>query len=125
MSHFSKIKTQFVVKEYLLKALKDLGYEYEEGNLDLSGFATNKTRVDIRVPIKFSYDIGFRKVGEIYELIADWWGVRGIKRKEFTDKLTQRYAYHVTCAKLTEQGFSLVEETSESGNIHLVLRRMT
>ena len=31
MSHFSRIKTQMVEKEYLLLALKDAGYSCEEG----------------------------------------------------------------------------------------------
>jgi hypothetical protein len=125
MSHFSKIKTQFVEKEFLLKALKDLGYEYEEGEQTINGFGGNKAKVDILIRLRLSYDIGFRKNGDSYEIIADWWGVHGVKQKEFTEKLLQRYAYHATCAKLEAQGFSIVnEETSEKGKIHMVLRRL-
>jgi hypothetical protein len=40
-------------------------------------------------------------------------------------QLTQRYAYQAACAKLEAQGFALAsEEVKESGEIHLVLRRM-
>jgi hypothetical protein len=124
MSHFSRIKTQMIEKEYLLKALEDLGYSYEEGNVTVSGFQGEQTPVDIRIPMNIGYDIGFRKVRDRYEVIADWWGVTGLKQKEFTNALMQRYAYHVTLAKLESQGFTLVsEETGDRDQIRLVLRR--
>jgi hypothetical protein len=81
MSHFSRIKTQMIEKEYLLKALEDLGYSYEEGNVTVSGFQGEQTPVDIRIPMNIGYDIGFRKVRDRYEVIADWWGVTGLKPK--------------------------------------------
>jgi hypothetical protein len=124
MSHFSRLKTQMIEKEYLLKALEDLGYSYEEGNVTVSGFQGEQTPVDIRIPMNIGYDIGFRKVRDRYEVIADWWGVTGLKQKEFTNALMQRYAYHVTLAKLESQGFTLVsEETGDRDQIRLVLRR--
>jgi hypothetical protein len=124
MSHFSRIKTQMIEKEYLLKALEDLGYSYEEGNVTVSGFQGEQTPVDIRIPMNIGYDIGFRKVRDRYEVIADWWGVTGLNQKEFTNTLMQRYAYHVTLTKLESQGFTLVsEETGDRDQIRLVLRR--
>ncbi len=128
MSHFSRIRTQMVEKEFLLKALEDAGYAYEEGeNLQVKGFGGNKAPVAIRVKSKklLSYDIGFQKQGDTYECVADWWGIRGIDQKEFMQTVQQRYAYHATRAKLEAQGFDLVEETQEEGGrIHLRLRRM-
>ena len=124
MSHISRIKTKMEVKEYILEAIKDLGYSYEEGNLALSGFG-EKTRVDIKIHMRLSYDIGLRSTPNGYEIVADWWGVRGVKRQELTDKLMQRYAVHATKANLEEQGFSLVsEENQENGQIRLVLPRV-
>lgn len=124
MSHISRIKTKMEVKEYLLMAITDLGYRYEEGDQTLSGFG-EKTHVDIKIHMRLSYDIGLRSTPNGYEIIADWWGVRGVKRQELTDKLMQRYAYHATKAKLEEQGFTLVsEENQENGQIRLVLRRV-
>ena len=113
MSHISRIKTRMEVKEYMLKAIEDLGYKYEEGNLPLSGFVDH-VYVDVKIPMRLSFDIGFRSTSKGYEIIADWWGVRGIKRKEFTDRLMQRYAYHAAKAKMEEQGFSLVSEENKS-----------
>lgn len=125
MSHFSKIKTQMVDKKYILQALKDLGFTYQEGDQQVTGFGGQKTAVDIRIPLKFSYDIGLRKKGSAYEIIADWFGVKGVKQKDFTNRLMQRYAYHTTRAKLEEQGFDMVEEeVEETGQIRIVLRRM-
>jgi hypothetical protein len=125
MSHFSRLKTQIVDKEYLLQALKDLGYTVEEGDLRISGFGGQAAKVDLKISVRLSNDIGFRKVNGAYEVVADWWGVRGVKQKDFINQLMQRYAYIATRVKLEQQGFSLVEEqTAENGQIRLVLRRM-
>jgi hypothetical protein len=125
MSHFSRIHTQMVDKKFVLQALQDLGFSYQEGEQQVMGFGGQKTQVDIRVPLKMSYDIGLRKKGSAYEIVADWFGVRGINQQEFTQRLMQRYAYHATRGKLEQQGFDMVEEAvEETGQIRIVLRRM-
>jgi hypothetical protein len=112
-------------KEYVKKALKDLGFDYQEGEQQVMGFGGQKMAVDIRVPLKLSYDVGLRKKGNAYEIVADWFGVRGINQKDFTQRLMQRYAYHATRDKLEQQGFNMVEEkVEETGQIRIVLRRM-
>jgi hypothetical protein len=124
MSHISRVKTQMVEKEFLCQALKDLGYDFEEGDLEIQGAGRKKAHVAIKINLRLSFDIGFQKNGDAYEIVADWYGVRGPKKKEFTEKVKQRYAYFATRAKLEEQGFTLVsEEVGEQGKIHLVLRR--
>lgn len=125
MSHFSRINTKMDDKKYVLMALKDLGFSYEEGAQQVRGFSGITMDVDIRVPLKLSYDLGLRKNGSSYEIVADWFGVRGINQKDFTQKLMQRYAYHATRDKLEQQGFAMVEEkVEETGQIRIVLRRM-
>jgi hypothetical protein len=124
LSHITRLKTQMMEKEHLLRALEDLGYHYEEGDLEIRSAGTEKTRVEVKVSLRMSYDIGFRRGPTGYEVVADWWGVRGVNQKDFTTRLQQRYAYHATRAKLEAQGFSLVEETNKDGQIHLTLRRM-
>ena len=125
MSHFSRIQTKIIDKEFALKAIKDLGFTYEEGEQVVSGFGGQKTPVDIRIKLPLSYDIGLRKKGNSYEIIADWFGVRGINREDFTHRLSQRYAYHAAREKLEAQGFNMVEEkVEETGQIRIVLRRM-
>lgn len=125
MSHFSRINTKMEDKKYVLMALKDLGFTYELGDEKVRGFSGQSIKVDIRIPLKLSYDIGLVKRGKTYEIVADWFGVRGINQKDFTQKLMQRYAYYATRDKLEEQGFAMVEEkVEETGQIRLVLRRM-
>jgi Protein of unknown function (DUF1257) len=127
MSHFTRIKTKMVVKEFISQALDDMGYSWEEGNLQMRGFLGESTRVEIKVrtPSK-GYEIGLRKNGDSYEIVADWYGVRGVRKDEFQQQLTQRYAYHAARARLQEQGFDLVSEaTEQDGRLHLVLRRVS
>lgn len=127
MSHFTTIKTKIAEREHLLKALQDLGYEYEVGDLSIRGDMLLPMPVEVRLKPKwFSRAIGFRKSGETYDCVADWTGVRGVQRNEFVQQVNHRYAYHATRAKLEEQGFTVAEEKQEEdGRVHLVLRRMT
>jgi hypothetical protein len=126
MSHFTRLKTQMVEKEYLQQALADLGYACQEGPVDIRGYGGNRTRVDLKIATQNpGYDIGFQKAGNAYDIVADWWGIRDIKREQFLQRVMQRYAYHAARTKLEEQGFALVSEEVQQGEqIHLVLRRM-
>lgn len=126
MSHFTQIKTRIVEKEALLSALRDLGYNPEVGNVEVRGYKGIRTPVEIMIATKSrDYDIGFRKVDGLYEVVADWFGLPDIDRRQFLDQLSQRYAYHAARAKLEDQGFVLAsEEVQPDGRIHLVLRRM-
>jgi hypothetical protein len=114
-----------VEKEYLLAALADLGYQYREGNLSITGPGQTQ-RVEIVVPTSYpGYDIGFVKDHGSYQIVARWWGIRSMDEKSFVGRLTQRYAYHATKASLQREGFDLVAEESEvGGRVHLVLRRV-
>ena len=124
MSHFTRIKTQIVDKEYLLKALDELGYEYETGSVEVRGLAGERTRAEVKVKLGLGREIGFRRVSGTYDVVADTWGL-GINLKDFSQKVTQRYAYHTTIARLQAQGFDLVgEEQAQDGQIRLTLRRM-
>jgi hypothetical protein len=115
-----------VQREHLVAALRDLGHRPEVGALEARGFGGSRTPVEVKVATgSAGYDIGFRPTPDGYEVVADWWGVRGLKQQEFVRQLSQRYAYHATRSKLQEQGFNLVaEEKQADGRIHLVLRRM-
>lgn len=126
MSHFTQLKTRMVEREHLLQALQDLGYHYQQGQLDVYGFAGQHVPVEIKVPTgNKNYDIGFRQTGGFYEIVADWGVIRDIDQEQFRQQLLQRYAYHAARAKLEQQGFTLAgEEVGEDGQIHLVLRRM-
>jgi hypothetical protein len=126
MSHFTRIKTRMVDRAFLLAALRDLGHVPEEGPVEARGYNGIRTSVEIKVPTRQAgYDIGFRQTADGYEVVADWYGIRGIEQKDFVQRLQQRYAYHAARARLQEQGFSLVSEESQAdGRVHLVLRRL-
>jgi hypothetical protein len=124
MSHITRINTQIIEKEVLLQALTDLGYRFEEGDLEIGAASAARVKVQIKVLLRLSLDIGLRQTPRGYEIVADWWGVRGVKQAEFTNALLQRYAYLATRARLEAQGFALVEETTRDGQVHLTLRRV-
>ena len=90
----------------------------------MNGYQGNTTRADLVVSTRnASYDLGFRKHGDTFELVADWYGIKDINQTQLTERLTQRYAYHAVKEKLDQQGFSLVEEVTQDKTIRLVLRR--
>jgi len=126
MSHFSRLKTNLVEKEFLLAALQDMDMKFEEGaDLIVNGFQGANRKADILIKFDVGYPIGLKLNKGKYEIVADWFGVMGLSKKDFTDKLQQRYAYHAAISRLSEQGFTLVEEKNEENQeIHLVLRRM-
>jgi len=126
MSHFTTIQTQVVVKEQLKKALDDLNLTYEEGEVEIRGYGGQRTRVEIRVPTRNpGYDLGFRKQGDVYELVADWWGIKDIQQEVFLNRLTQRYAYHIAKDRLEAQEFTIVEEEVQADQtIHITVRQM-
>lgn len=124
MSHISKLKTEWVDAEILMLALSDLGYHVEKGDLTIASLRGEETRVELKIRPPLSGEIGFRQNKGKFEIVADWFGVLGVKRNTLVRQINQRYAYHAARRKLEEEGFYLVEEKDEAGKIHLLLRRM-
>jgi hypothetical protein len=125
MSHFTRIKTRLVKKAYLVQALRDLGHQPQEGEIFIRGYGGQKTAVEVMIPTQNpGYDLGFKKAGDTYELVADWFGIKDIPKERFLDQLHQRYAYCAVLDRLAEQGFELVEEEELADKaIHLTVRR--
>jgi len=125
MSHFTRLRTKMTTRRTIERALTDLKYEYETGDVSIRGYMGQRTRAEIKVFTGHrGYDIGFSRSNGHFDVVADWWGIRKVKRQKFLDDVTQRYAYHATREKLEEQGFELVEEVTEkSGEVRLLLRR--
>lgn len=125
MSHFTKIKTRLIKKEHLIKALQDLGHNVTDGKVQIRGYEGQKTDVDIMIPTgNEGYEIGFKKEGDSYNLVADWWGIENITPEDLLKQVQQKYAYHAVRERMEEQGFELIEEENEEDNtIHLTLRR--
>ena len=126
MSHFTTVKTRIVSKEHLKKALDDMEMAYQEGQVSIRGYGGKTTSVEIKIPTRNQgYDLGFRKRGDTYELVADWYGIKDINQNELLQRLNQRYAYNVAKDQLESQDFTIVEETVEQDQtIHISVRRM-
>lgn len=125
MSHFSQIKTKISDKRYLVKTLRELGFQPEEGQLYIRGYGGSRSKVEVRIRSGADgYDVGFRKEGAHYVCVADWFGVTGIERQPFLQTLTQRYASIAVKDQLAAQGFSVATEKHVDGRIHLVLRKI-
>lgn len=127
MSHFTKMRTTLTDGDVLERSLRDLGHQVERGQVSVRGFRGQRTPVELRVPTKSrGYDIGFRRNGAAYEMVADWWGIRETTAEPFLATVARQYAVVGARTVLERQGFALVEETREqSGEVRLLLRRLT
>lgn len=129
MPYLTYIKTTMTEKDYLLQAIRDLGYSYAHPRygqvLVVRGTGGRRTRIEFKVKTKkYECDIGFRKSGGTYYIIADWLGIHTTTRNEFVRRLTQRYAYFEILARVQEQGFVVAQEDRyKQGVIHLVLEK--
>ena len=123
MSHISVMKIAFADRDLLLQALKDLGYEAEEGNdLHITN-GVKSVKVDFLVKVPYTESVGFRKGKNGWQLTADWFRVN-LDRKQFENRLKQQYAYLSVKQSLEKQGYLITEETKdEQQRVHIVLRR--
>jgi hypothetical protein len=126
MSHFSKVNTKIIDKKLLLEALEALGYTFIPDRKLVKGFKGVETKADICVSIPGeSYEIGFSRSKNGYQIIADWWGFHKINQETFQNQLMQKYAHLAAVQSLTKQGFTVAKEVNtENGEIQLVLRRI-
>lgn len=122
MSHFTTIKVQIKNSEILHQVLQELGYQVE-CNTKVRGYRGDTTQAEYVIRQKNGYDLGFRRSGENYEIIADFWGTK-INQREFVNSVTQKYAHKTLMATLQEQGFNVEdEEVLEDGTVRVVVGR--
>jgi hypothetical protein len=127
MSHFTKVHTKITDLVCLKQAIADLGYTCEEGGVEVRGYRGAREKADLVIRTGSAYDVGMRKVGDGYELVADWWGVEtgtGISQDTFVNRLTQRYAFHKVMGEVKKQGFSVADvETQPDQTIKVLVRK--
>lgn len=126
MSHFVRVRTQIREREHLVQALRDLHYQYQEGdNLIMRGYQGNQERAEVVVNTGSQFDIGFQRKADEYEVIADWWGVHGntsIRQESFIQSVSRQYSYNLIKDQAREQNLLIEEEeVLESGDIVIVL----
>lgn len=126
MSHFTKIRTTLVDGDLVEEALRELGHRFERGAVDIRGYVRQTVPAEFRISTQSSsYDIGLVKNKGAYEVVADWYGVRGVSQTTFVESLNRVYSVISTKKTLVAQGFNIVSETSENGGAtRIVLRRI-
>lgn len=108
MSHFTTIKVQIKNSEILHQVLQELDYQVE-CNTKVRGYRGNTTEAEYVIRQQNGYDLGFRRYGENYEIVADFWGAK-INQQEFVNSIAQKYAHKTLMATVQEQGFNIEEE---------------
>jgi hypothetical protein len=122
MSHFTTIKVQIKQGQILHQVLQELGYEVEQ-NTKVRGYIGNTTQAEYVIRQKNGYDLGFRKQGENYELVADFWGAK-INQEEFVNNITQKYAHKTLMETIQTEGFNIEEEeVLEDGTVRVIVGR--
>ncbi|NET58138.1 MAG: DUF1257 domain-containing protein [Symploca sp. SIO2E6] len=122
MSHFTTIKVQIKNGEILHQVLQELGHQVE-CNTQVRGYRGKTTEAEYVIRQKNGYDLGFRRTGENYELVADFWGAK-INQQQFVNAISQNYAHKTLMATVQEQGFDVEEEeTLEDGTVRVVVGR--
>ncbi len=120
MSHFTTIKIQIKNSEILQEVLQELGYQVEQ-NAIVRGYRGNTTQAEYVIKQNNGYDLGFRRSGDIYEIVADFWGAK-INQKEFVNNISQKYAHKTLINSVNEQGFDVEEEeVLEDGTVRVVV----
>lgn len=134
MPHFTQLRTRFTNAEFLLSALKDLGFDQVEAHADaqsLYGYRGDRRPEKAHLIIRrvhigpASNDIGFHLApsGTYEAIISEFDRSQGYSHT-WLGQLSQRYAYRAARSELEQQGFAVAaEETTTSGQIHLTLRR--
>lgn len=137
MSHFTNVQTKINDLLMLKKACDELNLEVEEDvqNLVLvRGFRGATTKADMvirgfktRSGKACSYDIGVQKVGEGYQLVADWWGIEeetGETQQVVSQRIIQKYAVNKVKKEVEKAGFSLdAQSVEQDGSVKLVAKK--
>lgn len=122
MSHFTTIKIQIKNGEILHQCLQELGYQVQ-CNTYVRGYYGNTTTAEYVIRQSHGYDLGFRRDGENYELVADFWGAR-INQQQFLHSISQKYAHKMLINSVQTQGFNLEEEeVLADGTVRVVVGR--
>jgi len=125
MSHFTTVRTELRNGDLVAKALDRLGFSFERGQVDIKGYEGQRDAAEFRLPTKDpDYDIGLRRAGDRYEVVADWWGISEHEEKAFAARLNREYAIVATTESLEKQGFREVQfSESPKGEVRILLRR--
>ena len=125
MSHKTDVKTKLNNKEYIIKALQNLGYKFEvaeNGNkLSTRGqYRETKSDVDILITqlpngSDTSREIGIQEQADgSYTCTGDYWFAKGLTTQQLTNTLTVEAKKEEVNDRLMALGFSMNEEVNET-----------
>lgn len=144
MSHHSRIVTRLTDLAELKATLEDLGCEVREGTLETELSNGQRYRPPTSLEItalpptpgetekrptacRPSTDqlsvLGFMKVSETFDLVADLRAFPYAEQERLKDIVSKHYAYRALRTKLEAQGFTVTKEEAEGGEVKLVLSR--
>jgi len=122
MSHFTNVQVQIKSAKDIIECLTEMGYQVINTKT-VTGYGKTIEMVDFAVKTE-GYSIGFRRNAEgVFEIVSDWWGVKGITEREFVSSLCVAYAEKKVRKFAQRKGFRIVEESAESGKQFLLVRR--
>ncbi len=122
MSHFTTIAIEIKNGDLLEQTLQELGYPVKQNTL-VRGYLGDTTQAEYVIPMPNAYDIGFRKLGDRYELIADMWGI-ALNVEEFLGAIAQQYAAKTVLHSASQQGFAIEQqEVLADGTVKIVIGR--
>jgi nitrogen regulatory protein PII len=122
MSHFTNVQVQIKSAKDIMECLTELGYQVIAVQT-VNGYGKTKEMVDFAVKTE-GYSIGFRRNNEgVFDIVADWWGVKGVTEKEFVSNLCVAYAEKKVRKFAQRKGFRIIEEEAQSGKQFLLVKR--
>jgi hypothetical protein len=120
MSHFTTIKVEIKDGTILHEVLRELGYSVEL-NTQVRGYQGKTTQADYVIRQANGYDLGFRQTGDVYEIVADFWGAK-INQTELVNSIHQKYAHKALMTFVNQQGFDVEsEDVLEDGTVRVVV----
>ncbi|MHA1996579.1 MAG: DUF1257 domain-containing protein [Promethearchaeota archaeon] len=117
MSHFTKIKTRLFDKGLIIEALEELKYTVDELATTIHGYGGQMKQAEFIVKANKSYDIGFVKEKDgSYDIVADWYGIRNIKKQDFFNNIKQKYSLGMVKREMKKKGYKMIRTENQADN---------
>lgn len=121
MSHFATYQCPIDNKDYIIKALDEMGFDVME-NCTITDWAQQHRKVDLGLVSRESgqlLSVGFIKKDEQYEIVADWFGF--MPEKVFTERLAQLHDKYRVLDMLEGTSWNVTDIVeNENGEIEIL-----
>ena len=124
MSHFTTVAVQISDLDELKSCLKEMGYTITDAKTVKGYMGTQPAQLVIQSTAG-GYPIGFTKNSDgNFEVIADWWGVKGTTEREFTSKLKGTYAERKINKFATKNRYTVKKDVINQETVIELVRRI-